>query len=229
MYVELPASRLRTLLTPLCRAQTSVRSSRLVRAAPPHCPPYLTADHTRNAVNARTPSSSPEAFATPVDALPLAFSIHFSSSASSTKRSHRRSGSEKLAKLASLIGLGRSSYARNQRSRSVHVTVEQEVAVEQREEEHELKSLPSLGDVDLEAGAPSTPPPARRYTNRPSYSRGPTSTMFSTMSAGSSVADRCAIAPFATEDEVRSAVQAEEGRAERGSWSGGSEEGRGGV
>ncbi|BGP36069.1 cyclin-like protein interacting with PHO85 [Rhodotorula toruloides] len=102
-------------------------------------------------LNARTPSSSPEAFATPVDALPPAFSIHFSSSARDTKRSHRRSGSEKLAKFASLIGLGRSSCARDQRSRSVHVTVEQEVAVEQQEEEHELKSIPSLGDVDLEA------------------------------------------------------------------------------
>jgi hypothetical protein len=110
----------------------------------------------------------------------------------------------------------------------VHVTVEQEVAVEQQEEGYELKSLPSLVDVDLEAGVPTPPPASRRHTSRPSYSRGPTSTMFSSMSAGSSVADRCAIAPFATEDEVRTAVQAEEGRAERKSWSGGSEEGRGG-
>ncbi|GEM12687.1 hypothetical protein Rt10032_c24g6704 [Rhodotorula toruloides] len=180
-------------------------------------------------LNARTPSSSPEAFATPVDALPRTFSIHFSTGGSDSKRSHRRSGSEKLAKFASLIGIGRTGCAHGQRSRSVHFTVEQEVAVEQPEEEHELKSLPSLFDVDLEAGMPSMPPPVpRRYPSRPSYPRGPASTMFSTMSAKSSVDDRNAIAPFATEDEVRTAVQAQDGRAVRASWSGGSEEGRGG-
>lgn len=207
-------------LTDARRAQTSAPSSLLVRALLDSSSSLdRKADYPWIAVNARTPLSSPEAFATPVDALPAAFTIHFPQRTSANKRAHRRTGSEKLAKLAKLVGLGHSDDVRDERRRSVHFTVEREVAVEQQE--HELKSVSSSGDVDLEAGVPVPPTPPPPAIRRPAYVRAPTSTMLSTLSIASSAAERCVIAPFATDDEVRAAVEAEEGRAEREYWSGG--------